>query len=232
MPEFALVSPSTESPPRRARGRVQAPIILRKSAYDGWNTDPGLVARALRMFEPPYDVTGNEPRVALDPFSNAHSLFSARIAFTKEDNGLTKPWAELASTAHGPVWLNPPYGVGFLSRVATKVAREADIARALSAPLFRPEFFLLVPDRGKSAWNRNLTERHADAKCVFGAPSFFWLEGKQADNCFPGTICLFYLGHRPKVFCELFRHEGTCYDLAGMRSAGLLYPHERKGRRR
>jgi ParB family chromosome partitioning protein len=68
--------------------------------------------------------------IDLDPASNAHaqSWIRAGTYYTKDDDGLTKPW-------HGRVWLNPPYERGLIGLFVDKLLQEVASGRTTQAIL-------------------------------------------------------------------------------------------------
>lgn len=87
-----------------------------------WYTPPFILEFAKQILNGPFD---------LDPASSiiANQIVSASAFFTKEDDGLTKPWIA------NRLWLNPPYSRLYLSEFINKLLYELEIGNTKSAAL-------------------------------------------------------------------------------------------------
>jgi phage N-6-adenine-methyltransferase len=87
---------------------------------DEWMTPPAILALARK-------VLGG---IDLDPASNAPAQERVRATafFTKEDDGLNRPW-------RGRLWLNPPYSRMLIGPFVTKLIAEYDAGRVTAAVL-------------------------------------------------------------------------------------------------
>lgn len=82
--------------------------------------------------------------IDLDPASSkrAQKVVKAKRYFTKEVDGLSKPWK-------GRVWLNPPYTQPLISHFADKMLAEVDVGNVTAA-------IMLTHNYTSSAWFQNL----------------------------------------------------------------------------
>jgi len=78
--------------------------------------------------------------IDLDPASCAfaNETVKARLFFSEDDNGLTKPW-------HGRVWMNPPYSADLVSKFADKFVDEYNDGNVT-------EGIVLVNNATETAW--------------------------------------------------------------------------------
>lgn len=97
------------------------------------------------------DVVRRFDAIGLDPCSNYASVVDADVEWSLESgfDGLVLPW-----TAHGLVYVNPPYS-RFLAPWIRKVCDEADAGA---------EIVTLTPSRTGSSWCQTLLRR-SDAHC-------------------------------------------------------------------
>lgn len=73
----------------------------RTESSDEWHT-PKYIMAGLGTFD-------------LDPCAPSREFYTAKECYTKEDDGLVKPW-------HGRVWLNPPYSRKLIAPFIKKMA--------------------------------------------------------------------------------------------------------------
>ena len=129
--------------------------------------------------------------IDLDPASSAlaQETVRARRHFTKEADGLSRPWA-------GRVWLNPPYAAGVVDKFVAKL-----VAHVQSGDV--PAAILLVDSRTDTQWLH-----HAAGACQRiclkrGRISFVRPDGAGADAATSGSAFL-YFGPRPEAFEAVF----------------------------
>ena len=129
--------------------------------------------------------------IDLDPASSdrAQETVRARRHFTKEADGLSRPWA-------GRVWLNPPYATGLVDRFVGKLVHHVGAGDV-------PAAVLLVDSRTDTAWFH-----HAAGACQRiclkrGRISFVRPDGAGADATTSGSAFL-YFGARPEAFEAVF----------------------------
>jgi phage N-6-adenine-methyltransferase len=111
---------------------------------DEWNT-PDWLLELVRQIAP----------IGLDPCSNPTSTVGARVSFTREEDGLTKPWADIL----GPgelAFVNPPYSQGNLRRWVEKCANEAAAGAEVMA---------LLPANTSTSWCQTHVFWGARATC-------------------------------------------------------------------
>jgi phage N-6-adenine-methyltransferase len=135
--------------------------------------------------------------IDLDPASSdiAQEAVKASIYYTRENDGLSKPWA-------GRVWMNPPYSSDLIGRFVMKLCDhfvDGDVTQAI----------VLVNDAMETAWAQRLSEE-ASAVCFPSARlKFLDLNGK------PGAPlqgqAAFYLGQDASRFGHIFASFGCCW---------------------
>ena len=127
--------------------------------------------------------------IDLDPSWHPDSPVRARITYTADDDGLTRPW-------RGRVYLNPPYGRTIDGWIAKLVADHAggDITEAIA----------LLPARTDTGWFRRL---EAFPRCfIYGRPIF---ANASAPAPFPSTVV--YLGPNVSRFAHVFGELGGIF---------------------
>lgn len=132
--------------------------------------------------------------IDLDPCSNSHETpnIPAQRHFTKEDDGLSQPWA-------GRVYMNPPYG----SEIADWVAHLCSEYERGAVT----EAMALVPARTDTAWFRRMK---AYPRCfVWGRLHF---SGQENSAPFPSMVV--YLGRDLAAFKAAFGDIGDVYRVA------------------
>ena len=95
-----------------------------------------------KFIEAARDVLGS---IDLDPASShkANETVRAKRYYTISDNGLAKEW-------HGKVWMNPPYGRGFITDFCSKMHKEVQEKRVTEA-------IVLVNNATETKWFRELS---------------------------------------------------------------------------
>jgi len=178
----------------RAAGKDKALVaeyhrLRRASGSSEWYTPPHILNLAIELLG----------RIDLDPASNpGEPWVTAAQHFTKEDDGLSRPW-------NGRVWLNPPWdGQGSPGRWVAKLVDEYESGAVTEA-------LCLLPARVNTAWMNRLAPY---PRCfVRGRLRFSDATG---DAPFPVTIV--YLGARVQDFVDVFSRVGPAY--------GYLAPSE------
>lgn len=185
-----------ETPPK-------GPPAVMASGFDGWNT-PAYILDVVREFG------GNE--IALDPCSNPHSIVGAKLALTKEDDGLSRDWVAVLESnglAGGLVFVNPPYDQEMLEKVFAHCAHQHGKG---------VEIVALVPTKNDQRWYQ-LAMKQASGYCLVEGRVPFGKEGnwKVGASAFPLTI--FHWGPDTEGFCALFASLGFCLDLTLYRNS-------------
>lgn len=155
-----------------------APLL--SSACEHWNTPEDVLVALAELWPEGID---------LDPCSNDGSIVGARVAYTKADDGLTRPWL-------GRVYVNPPYGRGIL----------AWLERALIASNDGAEVVLLVPARVDTVWWHTFAAR-AEGVCFWRGRLTF--RGAPDPAPFPSAI-LYYGSDAPR-FRRVFSSRGLVW---------------------
>ena len=174
-PDEAL-PPVCETDPTRTPG----PAPMFTSNTGDWYTPPEIVEAVRELFG----------IIDLDPCSNSHEApnVPALVHFTREDDGLSRPWS-------GRVYLNPPYGKG-IGPWIEKVREEYEAGRVTAA-------VVLVKAATDTRWFRLLSERYPRCE-VAGRLKF---SGCKAPAPFPSV--LFYLGDEVQRFADVFGRFGV-----------------------
>ena len=159
---------------------VKKPHVANNSGENEWYTPPKYTEAAKR-------VMGG---IDLDPASNsvANEFVKADAFYTKEDDGLTKPW-------YGRVWLNPPYAQPLI----------AQFSEAVVEKFGRGEFeqsIVLVNNATDTKWLQSMM-RVCSAVCfVEGRVKFLDPDGNPGAPL-QGQVAL-YFGDERERFLEEF----------------------------
>jgi hypothetical protein len=134
--------------------------------------------------------------IDLDPASNAfsQSYIGAKHHYTKEDDGLIKPW-------HGNVWLNPPYSFPLVEQFTIRMLQHYENHH-------QNQGIVLVNAATDAQWFQQLMTFPA---CFVRGRISFLLDGKAQSANRNGQV-FFYLGDNQLRFFRLFRSIGriTC----------------------
>ena len=161
--------------------RTPGPAPMFSSNTGDWYTPPEIVEAVRDLFD---------GRIDLDPCSNSHEApnVPALVHFTREDDGLSRPW-------FGRVYLNPPYGKG-IGPWIEKVREEHEAGRVTAA-------VVLVKAATDTRWFRVLSERYPRCE-VAGRLRF-----SGCKNPAPFPSVLFYLGDEVQRFADVFARFGV-----------------------
>ena len=161
--------------------RTPGPAPMFSSNTGDWYTPPEIVEAVRDLFD---------GRIDLDPCSNSHEApnVPALVHFTREDDGLSRPWS-------GRVYLNPPYGKG-IGPWIEKVREEHEAGRVTAA-------VVLVKAATDTRWFRVLSERYPRCE-VAGRLKF-----SGCKNPAPFPSVLFYLGDEVQRFADVFGRFGV-----------------------
>ena len=157
------------------------PIVARHTGEVEWHTPSEHVEAARR-------VLGG---IDLDPASNeaAQETVRARAYFTKETDGLSRPWA-------GRVWLNPPYAAGVVDRFVEKLVDHVEAGDVRAA-------ILLVHARTDAEWFHRAAEASARVCFTRGRVRFLRPDGDDPGAPTTGSAFL-YFGRRVEAFRRVF----------------------------
>jgi site-specific DNA-methyltransferase (adenine-specific) len=123
------------------------------SASDDWAT--------------PQEVVDRYGKFDLDPCADACNA-KAPTFFTKQDDGLTKPW-------FGRVWMNPPYGRGIKDWISKAANSECEVVA-------------LLPARTDTRWFHDHIYGKADVEFLKGRIKF---GGHKNAAPFPSMVVIF-----------------------------------------
>ena len=134
--------------------------------------------------------------IDLDPASNAtaNSIVEASVFYTKQDDGLSHPWA-------GRVWMNPPYAQPAIEHFATKLVDEY-VADNVTAAI------VLVNNATETAWFSKMA-RVANGRCDPTGRVRFWHPDKQSAPLQGQTVL--YFGADAARFTSTFKQFGECW---------------------
>lgn len=132
--------------------------------------------------------------IDLDPASNrdAAARIPAKRFYTKEDDGLSHPWA-------GRVWLNPPYSRSLMQRFIEKLLlhyKSGDVTEAI----------VLTHNNTDTAWWHELAATAAAVCFPRGRIAFLRKDGNRNRPTQGQTF--FYLGKDKEAFLSVFGQFG------------------------
>ena len=160
---------------------VKKPHVANNSGENEWYTPPKYTEAAKR-------VMGG---IDLDPASNsvANEFVKADAFYTKEDDGLTKPW-------YGRVWLNPPYAQPLI----------AQFAEAVVEKFGRGEFeqaIVLVNNATDTKWLQSMMRVCSAACFLEGRIRYLDKTGEPKNSPIQGQVAL-YFGEDIQRFTDEF----------------------------
>ena len=160
----------------------QKPHHARQATTVEWYT-PTEIVEAARMTMGSID---------LDPCTITNNPTGARMFYTAETDGLTKEW-------FGNVWLNPPFGKGFVEWMH-KANSEIASGRV-------SQMICLIPTWTNSKWFQSFG--HRDVSLCFPRPIRF-IHGPTMEPGKPAMSpnVIVYLGNRHREFAQQFRQFG------------------------
>jgi hypothetical protein len=161
--------------------------IARSTGNDEWFTPPELVEAART-------VLGG---IDFDPASNdiAQKTVQAGAFFTKETDGLTKPWP-------GRVWLNPPYSRQLIGKFIDKLLDELDSGHTTAA-------ILLVNAQTDAAWFQSALLRAAAVAFPSKRIRFLRPNGKPSEHGPLQGQAFLYFGQDQHGFAAVFDQFGA-----------------------
>ena len=160
----------------------QTPRHSRQATTVEWYT-PTEIVEAARMTMGSID---------LDPCTITNNPTGARMFYTAETDGLTKEW-------FGNVWLNPPFGEGFVEWMH-KANSEIASGRV-------SQMICLIPTWTNSKWFQSFG--HRDVSLCFPRPIRF-INGTTMEPGKPAMSpnVIVYIGTRHREFAQQFRQFG------------------------
>ena len=138
--------------------------------------------------------------IDLDPASCplAQETVQASTYYTKEQDGLSKPWA-------GCVWLNPPYTALLINKFVDKLIEEYEAKRIAQA-------VLLTNNNTDTSWFHNALASAGVCCLTKGRIGFNTPEGGVSAPTNGQTF--FYFGARKKSFARTFSEFGAIVNVA------------------
>ena len=166
---------------RAAYTEVKKPHVANNSGENEWYTPPKYTEAAKR-------VMGG---IDLDPASNsvANEFVKADAFYTKEDDGLTKPW-------YGRVWLNPPYAQPLIAQFA-----EAVVGKFSSAEF--EQAVVLVNNATDTKWLQSMMKACSAACFLEGRIRYLDKTGEPKNSPIQGQVAL-YFGEDIQRFTDEF----------------------------
>lgn len=160
---------------------VKKPHVANNSGENEWYTPPKYTEAAKR-------VMGG---IDLDPASNsvANEFVKADAFYTKEDDGLTKPW-------YGRVWLNPPYAQPLIAQFA-----EAAVGKFSSAEF--EQAVVLVNNATDTKWLQSMMKACSAACFLEGRIRYLDKTGEPKNSPIQGQVVL-YFGEDIQRFTDEF----------------------------
>ena len=160
---------------------VKKPHVANNSGENEWYTPPKYTEAAKR-------VMGG---IDLDPASNsvANEFVKADAFYTKEDDGLTKPW-------YGRVWLNPPYAQPLIAQFA-----EAVVGKFSSAEF--EQAVVLVNNATDTKWLQSMMKACSAACFLEGRIRYLDKTGEPKNSPIQGQVAL-YFGEDIQRFTDEF----------------------------
>lgn len=157
----------------RPRGRLTASALPAATAGRAapLGQSPAAVTNEWPTPAPLFRALDAEFGFTLDPCATADNAKCARY-FTRDDDGLTRPWAPAV------VWMNPPYGRD-IAHWVRKAYQEAQRGAVVVA---------LIPSRTDTAWWHRYVMRAAEIRFIVGRVRF----GTSSINApFPSALVVF-----------------------------------------
>ena len=151
-----------------------------------WYTRPEIIELAR-------EVLGN---IDLDPASNdiAKQWVNAKCFYTKETNGLDKPWL-------GKIWSNPPYDTPTLRKFTNKFLAEYENGNMIEG--------IMLTNQGADT-QFNIPLQQGVQVYTNGRISFLKPNKEEAGKPSRGQ-CFTYFGPNPKKFIEVFTRDNFCW---------------------
>lgn len=134
--------------------------------------------------------------IDLDPASNdiAQQWINSKTFYTKETNGLDKPWL-------GKIWCNPTYDRANIKKFASKFLEEYENGNMV-------EGIMLTNSSTDSEWNLPL--QHGVQVYTNGRISFLQPDLSEKGKGSRGQ-CFTYFGPNPMKFIEVFTRDNFCW---------------------
>jgi ParB family transcriptional regulator, chromosome partitioning protein len=162
-----------------------------KSESNEWFTPPEILTRVRAVLG----------TIDLDPASCAAAQERVRAGryFSREDDGLTKPWA-------GRVWINPPFQRYLIDAFVNKLVREVESGRVTRA-------ILLTHLSSSARWFHNALAASAAHCLIRGRINCIHASG--GSSFAPWPSILMYFGENVAVFQREFGGLGAIYRNEG-----------------
>lgn len=171
------------------------PHVSHNSGENEWYTPPEFIAAA----------RGVMGEIDLDPASSevANRTVGACVYYTKEDDGLARPWA-------GRVWMNPPYASDLIGQFTSKLVEHYAAGEITEA-------IVLVNNATETGWFQGMLEVAAAVCFIRRRVKFIDMAGNPSGAPLQGQAVL-YFGDNTDLFGSVFSAFGkVLYDYESAR---------------
>jgi phage N-6-adenine-methyltransferase len=136
-----------------------------------------------------------------DPASSddAQEVVQASTYYTKQDNGLEKPW-------YGNVWLNPPYQMPEIANFTSKLVSEYNAGNVKQA-------IMLCPNSTDTKWFIEALNACKLVCFTKGRVRFYKKSAYNEKSSPPNGHAFFYFGENPAAFATVFKRVGSVLEL-------------------
>jgi len=164
---------------------LEKPHVSQATGESEWNTPPEYIESARKLMG----------KIDLDPASNkqAQKNIKAEVYYTKEKNGLTKPWA-------GNVWMNPPYSQPLVKDFCNTLVKKYNAGEINQA-------CVLINNATETEFFQNMLKVCTAVCFIKGRVKFIDKNGEATGTPLQGQVII-YFGNESKKFKDLFSKYG------------------------